>query len=112
MPLTLPAPPDLGATFWEQPEIIAAVQHEQLGQFLLAYRGARRPRWSQDQMARWLGCNQSTISDLENGRAPVTHARLGAVFTSLKVPPDVAVRWGAAENDAASRRGVVSRGLS
>jgi DNA-binding XRE family transcriptional regulator len=108
MPLTLPEPPDLGPTFWEQPEIIAAVQHEQLGRFLLAYRGARRSRWSQDQLARWIGCNQSTISVIENGRVRVSPVHLDSIFTSLKVPAHVVMAWGSDENAPMSRRGVVA----
>jgi hypothetical protein len=94
MPLTLLEPPDLGADFWEQPEILAAVTREQLGQFILAYRGARRARFSQDQMARWLGLSQNTVSRLEAQEAPVTEARLDSVFRALRVPAAVVTRWG------------------
>jgi hypothetical protein len=93
MPLTLLQLPDLDESFWAQPEIVEAVCRGQLDEFFRSVRGARRPRWSQDQMARWLGCNQSTISDIENGRAPVTHARLDATFTALRVPANVVTRW-------------------
>jgi hypothetical protein len=59
----LATPPDLDADFWSQPDIVTAIEHGDLGQFLLAVRGARRPRWSQDQIAFWLCCAQSRISD-------------------------------------------------
>jgi DNA-binding XRE family transcriptional regulator len=94
MPLTLPAPPELGPDFWDQPEILAAVEHEHLGAFLLAYRGARRARWSQDQIARWIGRSQGTISTIESGRMRVSPGQVYGILESLKVPPRVVMAWG------------------
>jgi hypothetical protein len=93
MPLTLPAPPDLEPGFWAQAEIIDAVHDGHLAAFLLAVRGARRPRWSQDQLARWIGCTQSTVSDLERGR-PVAEPRLYGILEGLHVPSDLVRTWG------------------
>jgi hypothetical protein len=94
MPLTLLEPPDLAADFWAQPELVAAVEREQLGQFLIAFRGAQRPRWSQDQVARWLGCSQARISEMENDVVRVGEVRLDAIFRALQVPSSVVTRWG------------------
>jgi transcriptional regulator with XRE-family HTH domain len=94
MPLTLPAPPELGPDFWDQPEILTAVEHEHLGAFLLAYRGARRARFSQDQVARWLGRPQSWVSLVESGQAPVTEHVIYKVSDALHVPASVATHWG------------------
>lgn len=106
MPLTLPSPPDLGADFWAQPEIVGAAWAGQIDQFLLAYRGARKARYSQDQIARWIGRSQGTVSAIESGRVTVSPVQQGAIFTSLKVPASVAMAWGSGENTAVSRRGV------
>jgi hypothetical protein len=91
--IRLATPPDLDADFWSQPDIVTAIEHGDLGQFLLAVRGARRPRWSQDQIAFWLCCAQSRISDLESGRAVACEARVDATFTALHVPGFLATRW-------------------
>jgi hypothetical protein len=110
MPLTLPDPPDLGPDFWEQPEIATAVQAGRLDLFLLAYRGARRARWPQDQVARWTGRDQGTISRIENGRVQPPPGQLYAILQSLHVPGQVTAKWGS--DDRISRRGVATGGLS
>lgn len=112
MPLTLPAPPDLGLDFWEQPDIAEAVALGELASFLLAVRGARRARWSQDQLARWTGFCQATISALESGKAPATERHIDRVFCSLRVPGQVTAKWGSGETTAISRRGVTMEELS
>jgi hypothetical protein len=98
MPLTLPSPPDLGDDFWAQPEIVAAVWAGQIDLFLLAYRGARKARYSQDQIARWLCRSQGTVSAMESGKAPVSPSQVYDIFRTLKAPPSIAMAWGSGEN--------------
>jgi hypothetical protein len=97
MPLTLPEPPDLGPDFWDDPEIVAAIEAGRLDLFLLAYRGARKPRWPQDQVAKWMGCCQATVSVIESGRAHPPFGQVDVILRSLRVPPRVAQCWGTRE---------------
>jgi hypothetical protein len=98
MPLISPPPPGLKVEPWDDPELIAAIEAEDISGFLLAFRGTRRARLSQDQLARLVGCAQSTVSDLENGKVPATPiARercIDALFTSLGVPSELRRMWG------------------
>lgn len=94
MPLTIPALPNLEPGFWERPELVAAIESGHLGDFLAAFRGARRGWASQDDVARWIGCRQGTVSRIENDLAPVTPARLDAVFRGLQVPTALVRDWG------------------
>lgn len=93
--LTLtPLPPEV----WADPEVVDAIKAGDLRRFLRAYRGVGERRCSQDDLARWIGCPQSTISRAENGKIPATPpARehlLDAVLTGLDVPKDLRRRWG------------------
>lgn len=94
MPLTLPAPPHVEGDLWDDPEVVAAVEAGDVARFLLAVRGARRARWSQDKLAKMIGCHQATVSELECGRRAVTPQRLDAILTGLAVPTDLRRRWG------------------
>lgn len=93
-PLALLLPPDI----WEEPEVVAAIEAGDLGRFLLAARGARRPRLTQDRAARLIGYGQGTISRIESGKGAATpreHERqVDAVLTGLHVPGELRRRWG------------------
>lgn len=94
-----PAPPDLEPEFWARPDLVAAVRLGHLGRFIAAYRGAGHAWASQDDLARWIGEPQSTVSRLENDLAPVTPRRLDAVFGGLHVPVDLRRMWGGGRSD-------------
>lgn len=94
MPLTLAVPPQLEDDFWEQPDIVAAVEAGDVGQLLLAFRGARRARWPQDKVARMIGYSQAMVSEIESGRRSVSDQRLDSIFRGLGLPPDLRRRWG------------------
>lgn len=98
MPLDIPTPINPGDDLWHDPDLVAAVEAGRLDLFLLAYRGTRRARMSQDRVARLLGCRQSTVSRLESGKGPASPTecarRVDEVLTGLGVPTDLRRRWG------------------
>jgi transcriptional regulator with XRE-family HTH domain len=86
----LAAAPEMPASFWEEPELVAALAGRHMGRVIRAFRphpDHGPAPIAQTTVAGWVGITQAQLSRIENGPPSVHLDRLIQWAQILRIPP-------------------------